>query len=141
MGFLMHAKKRKNKNQHQKSNSYYLTRQRHCNDISLPVPILSLSHHFSTRFWGFKQLCAVSHSCEQMLPGSPYVLPFCLYCHPAYPSLMELLKSRYEENLGGPAIVRACFPIRWEHSDKNLSSACRSCRSMHNNPRLYGWKE
>lgn len=71
-----------------------------------------------------------------MLPGSLYVLPFRLYCQPAYPALMELLKSRYEQNLGGPAFVRACVPIRWEHDDKNLSNACRSCHSMHNNLRL-----
>lgn len=106
-------------------------------DIAMTFPYLSPSYLsliiFQPDFWWFQQLCAVSYSCEQMLPRSPYVLPFCLYCQPAYPSLMELLKSRYESNLGGPAFVRACFPIRWEHSDKNLSSACRSCRSLHNN--------
>lgn len=76
-----------------------------------------------------------------MPPRSLYVLPFRLYCRPAYPPLMELLKSRYEQNLGGPAFVRACVPIRWEHDDKNLSNACRSCHSMHNNLRLWSWKK
>lgn len=76
-----------------------------------------------------------------MLPRSLYVLPFLLYCQLAYPALMELLKSRYEQNLGGPAFVRACVPIRWEHDDKNLSNACRSCHSMHNNLGLCGWKK
>lgn len=38
------------RNQHPKINSYHLTRQRHGNGISLPVPILSLPHHFSARF-------------------------------------------------------------------------------------------
>lgn len=76
-----------------------------------------------------------------MLPRSLYVLPFPLYCQPAYPALMELLKGRYEQNLGGPAFVRACVPIRWEHDDKNLSNACRSCHSMHNNLQLCGWKK
>lgn len=76
-----------------------------------------------------------------MLPRSLYVLPFPLYCQPAYPALMELLKGRYEQNLGGPAFVRACVPIRWKHDDKNLSNACRSCHSMHNNLQLCGWKK
>lgn len=76
-----------------------------------------------------------------MLSRFVYVLPSCLYCHPAYPALMELLKSRYEGNLGGPAFVRACIPIRWEHGDKNQSNACRSCHSMHNNLQLCGWKK
>lgn len=76
-----------------------------------------------------------------MLPRFIYVLPFHSYCWLAYPALLELLKSRYEQNLGGPAIVRACVPIRWEHDDKNLSNACRSCHSMHNNPGLCGWKK
>ena len=96
---------------------------------------------FSTTFWWFKQHCAIGHSCAQMLPGSLYVLPFRLYCQPAYPPLMELLKSRYEQNLGGPAFVSACVPIRWERDDKNLSNACRSCHSMHNNPRLCDWRK
>ena len=118
----------------------------YCTDISLPEPILgwlvlSVPHHFSTTFWWFKQHCAIGHSCEQMLPRSLYVLPFRLYCRLAYPALMELLKSRYEQNLGGPAFVRACVPIRWEHGDKNLSNACRSCHSMHNNLWLCGWKK
>lgn len=76
----------------------------------------------------------VGHSCEQALPRSLYALPFPLYCQPAYPPLMELLKSRYEQNLGEAAFVGACVPIRWERSDKNLSNACRSCHSMHSNP-------
>lgn len=103
--------------------------------------IISPSSFFSTTFWWFKQHGAIGHSCEQMPPRSLYVLPFRLYCQPAYPALMELLKSRYEQNLGGPAFVRACVPIRWEHDDKNLSNACRSCHSMHNNLRLCGWKK
>lgn len=76
----------------------------------------------------------VGHSCKQTLPRSLYALPFPLYCQPAYPPLMELLKSRYEQNLGEAAFVGACVPIRWERSDKNRSNACRSCHSMHNNP-------
>lgn len=96
---------------------------------------------FPTTFLWFKQHCAIGHSCEQMLPRSLYVLPFHLYCQPAYPALMELLKSRYEQNLEGPAFVIACVPIRWEHDDKNLSNACRSCHSMHNNLGLCGWKK
>lgn len=95
--------------------------------------IISPSYSFLLFFWWFNQRRAIGHSCEQMLPRSLYVLPFRLYCQPAYPALMELLKSRYEQNLGGPAFVRACVPIRWEHGDKNLSNACRSCHSMHNN--------
>lgn len=47
---LNNVKKKGKKNQHQKSNSYYLTRQRHCNDIYLPVPILSLPCHFQQFF-------------------------------------------------------------------------------------------
>lgn len=132
----------KKKDQHKKSNSYYLAWQSHSHDISLLEPVLSLPHHFfSTRFWWFKQRCAVSHSCEHMPPRSLHVLPFRLYCQPAYPALMELLKTRYEQNLGGPAFVRACVFIRWERGDKNLSNACRSCHSMHNNLRLGGWKK
>lgn len=96
---------------------------------------------FSTTFWWIKRRCAIAHSCEQMLSRSLNVLPFRLYCHPAYPALMELLKSRYEQNLGGPTFVRACVPIRWEHDDKNQSNACRSCHSMHNNLELCGWKK
>lgn len=105
--------------------------------VAMTFPYLSPSYLsliiFSTSFWWFKKRCAVGHSCEQTLPRSLYALPFPLYCQPAYPALMELLKSRYEQNLGGPAFVGACVPIRWERDDKNLSNACRSCHSMHNN--------
>lgn len=52
----------------------------------------------------------ISHFCAQMLPRSLYVLPFRLYCRPAYPPLMELLKSRYEQNLEGPGFVGAVRP-------------------------------
>lgn len=135
MGILLYAMSKKRKKRINIKKAIHITWPDR--DMAMTFPYLSPSYLsliiFQPGFWWFKQLCAVSHSCEQMLPRSPYVLPFCLYCQPAYPSLMELLKSRYEWNLGGPAFVRACFPIRWEHSDKNLSSACRSCRSLHNN--------
>lgn len=123
-----------------------MTWRSHTADISLPElmfgrPVLSRSSFFSTAFWWFKQHCAIGHSCEQMLPRSLYALPFRLYCQLAYPALMELLKSRYEQILGRPAFVRACVPIRWEHGDKNLCNACRSCHSMHNNLELCAWKK
>jgi len=140
------CKKSFHKESTSKCNSGFLTRQSHRAGILLLYlifgwPVLSIPYLFSTTFWWFKQHCAIGHSCAQMLPGSLYVLPFRLYCQPAYPPLMELLKSRYEQNLGGPAFVSACVPIRWERDDKNLSNACRSCHSMHNNPRLCDWRK
>lgn len=104
-------------------------------------PALSVSYLPFNHFWCFKQHCPIGHSCVQMLPRSLYVLPFRLYSQPAYPPLMELLKSRYEQNLGGPAFVNAHISIRWEHDDKNLSNACRSCPFMHNNLWLCGWRK
>lgn len=103
-------------------------------------PALSL-HQSSNHFFDDSNHTALSVILVRKCCSDPYVLPFRLYCQPAYPALMELLKSRYEQNLGGPAFVGACIPIRWEHDDKNLSNACRLCLSMHNNLRLWGWKK
>lgn len=58
----------------QKSNSYHLTRQRHGNGISLPVPILSRPRHFSARFLMIQTaLC-----CQPFLRADAAQIPLCI---------------------------------------------------------------
>lgn len=118
---------------------------KHCSDISKGGPAfdgqyLFSSHHFLHFLQRFRQHFEsgflVSRCCRDL--STYYHL---VYCHPAYPALMESLKSRYEQNIGAPAFVRRCFLIRCEHGDKNRSNACRSCHSMHSNPCLCGRKK
>lgn len=97
--------------------------------LYLSPSYLSLLIIFSTSFWWLK-------NCRSFLQADAAQIPLCIgfpSILPDYLPLMELLKSRYEQNLGEAAFVEACVPIRWEHSDKNLSNTCRSCHSMHNN--------
>lgn len=82
--------------------------------LMLGWPVLSasslFSSFFSNPFLKFKKDFCYQSFCAQMVPRSLHVLPFRLYCQPAYPPLMELLKSRYESNLGGPAFCQRARP-------------------------------
>lgn len=117
-----------------------MTRQRHCNDISLPVPILSFPHPFSARFLMIQTaLC-----CQPFLWADAARIPLCIAILSLLPAGLSItdgiVKKQIWVESGRTSYCQSMLslPIRWEHSDKNLSSACRSCHSMHNNPCLYG---